>query len=90
MKVIGAGFGRTGATSLKVALEELRFDPRYHVRGPFDNPEHVHQKRSEPPTWQLTVVDPSPLKTVSPKLAGLLRGELVVASGLIRARAEPR
>jgi Sulfotransferase domain len=41
MKVIGAGFGRTGATSLKAALEELGFDPRYHVRGPFDNPEHV-------------------------------------------------
>lgn len=27
VKVIGAGFGRTGTMSLKVALEELGFDP---------------------------------------------------------------
>ncbi len=31
MKVIGAGFGRTGTMSLKVALEELGYGPCYHM-----------------------------------------------------------
>ncbi len=30
IKVIGAGFGRTGTTSLKLALERLGFGPCYH------------------------------------------------------------
>lgn len=39
LEVIGAGFGRTGTMSLKVALEQLGFDPCYHMvecmpRGP--------------------------------------------------------
>lgn len=41
MKVIGAGFGRTGTTSLKAALEELGFDPCYHMTEVFAHPEHV-------------------------------------------------
>lgn len=31
MKVIGAGFGRTGTLSLKLALEQLGFAPCYHM-----------------------------------------------------------
>ena len=31
LKVIGAGFGRTGTTSLKSALEQLGFEPSYHM-----------------------------------------------------------
>ncbi len=31
LEVIGAGFGRTGTMSLKVALEELGFSPCYHM-----------------------------------------------------------
>lgn len=31
MKVIGAGFGRTGTLSLKLALEQVGFDPCYHM-----------------------------------------------------------
>lgn len=31
LKIIGAGFGRTGTLSLKVALEELGFGPCYHM-----------------------------------------------------------
>jgi hypothetical protein len=31
LKVIGAGFGRTGTMSLKLALEELGFGPCYHM-----------------------------------------------------------
>ncbi|MEM7348031.1 MAG: sulfotransferase family protein, partial [Chloroflexota bacterium] len=32
LKVIGAGFGRTGTTSLKLALEQLGFDQCYHMK----------------------------------------------------------
>ncbi|MGK5552505.1 sulfotransferase family protein [Actinomadura kijaniata] len=32
MKVIGAGFGRTGTSSLREALERLGFGPCYHMR----------------------------------------------------------
>ena len=31
LKVIGAGFGRTGTLSLKFALERLGFDKCYHM-----------------------------------------------------------
>ena len=41
MKVIGAGFGRKGTTSLKAALEELGFGPSYTLGEVFRNPEHV-------------------------------------------------
>jgi len=39
--VIGAGFGRTGTTSLKAALEELGFGPCYHMTEVFKHPEHA-------------------------------------------------
>ena len=32
IQVIGAGFGRTGTMTLKVALEELGFGPCYHMK----------------------------------------------------------
>jgi len=41
MRVIGAGFGRTGTTSLKAALEELGFGPSYSLSEVFRNPEHA-------------------------------------------------
>ena len=41
MRVIGAGFGRTGTTSLKAALQELGFGPSYTLSEVFRNPEHV-------------------------------------------------
>ncbi len=41
MKLIGAGFGRTGTMSLKAALEELGFGPCYHMTELFDKPDHV-------------------------------------------------
>ena len=55
MKVIGAGFGRTGTTSLKAALERLGFDPCYHMTEVFAHPEHadfwVAAWRGEPVDW---------------------------------------
>lgn len=40
LKVIGAGFGRTGTLSLKAALEQLGFGPCYHMMEVFRNPGH--------------------------------------------------
>lgn len=45
LKVIGAGFGRTGTASLKAALEDLGFDKCYHMTEVFPHPEHA-------PVWQ--------------------------------------
>ena len=41
MRGVGAGFGRTGTTSLKAALKELGFGPSYSLSEIFRNPEHV-------------------------------------------------
>jgi hypothetical protein len=41
LSVIGAGFGRTGTMSLKVALEQLGFGPCYHMVEVFKQPESV-------------------------------------------------
>ena len=41
LEVIGAGFGRTGTLSLKLALERLGFVKCYHMTEVFEHPEHV-------------------------------------------------
>jgi len=41
LKVIGAGFGRTGTRSLKTALEELGFGRCYHMEEVMMNPSHL-------------------------------------------------
>src|ERR1700687_6131658 len=41
LKVVGAGFGRTGTLSLKTALEKLGFGPCYHMAEVFPRPDHV-------------------------------------------------
>jgi len=54
VKVIGAGFGRTGTMSLKAALETLGFDPCYHMTEVFAHPEHTGSGsawRREPADW---------------------------------------
>ncbi len=40
LKIIGAGFGRTGTLSLKLALEELGLGPCYHMTETIAHPEH--------------------------------------------------
>jgi hypothetical protein len=55
LKVIGAGFGRTGTLSLKHALEELGFGPCYHMSELFEKP-HVDEQwdaivSGEPADW---------------------------------------
>lgn len=43
VKVIGAGFGRTGTASLKAALELLGYSPCYHMSVVIDQPFRVRQ-----------------------------------------------
>lgn len=43
MKVIGAGFGRTGTASLKAALEQLGVGPCYHMSTVIAEPYRVRQ-----------------------------------------------
>src|SRR5204863_9086745 len=51
LKVIGAGFGRTGTMSLKLALEQLGFGPCYHMVEVFKNP-------TAPDSWYEAAQDP--------------------------------
>lgn len=48
MKVIGAGFGRTGTMSLKGALEQIGFGPSFHMIDVARQPELL-------PQWQAAV-----------------------------------
>ncbi|MGZ3460683.1 MAG: sulfotransferase, partial [Archangium sp.] len=41
MKLIGAGFGRTGTSSLQAALQDLGLNPCYHMREVMRQPEHL-------------------------------------------------
>ena len=56
MNIIGAGFGRTGTTSLKAALETLEFGPAYHMTEVFTHPRHVRfweaARRGERVDWE--------------------------------------
>jgi len=54
VKVIGAGYGRTGTASLKAALEELGFGPCYHMSELFEHPEHADFWKA---AWRGEVVD---------------------------------
>ncbi|HEX3809157.1 MAG TPA: sulfotransferase [Rhizomicrobium sp.] len=55
LKVIGAGFGRTGTMSLKLALEQLGFVPCYHMMEVFSHPGHAERweaiARGAPADW---------------------------------------
>jgi hypothetical protein len=41
LKVIGAGFGRTGTMSVRHALEELGYGPCYHMKVALTRPWHI-------------------------------------------------
>ena len=55
LKIIGAGFGRTGTLSLKDALEMLGFGPCYHMKETRANPDHpalwARAVAGEPVDW---------------------------------------
>src|SRR5688572_19535710 len=55
LRIVGAGVGRTGTHSLKIALEQLLGGPCYHMVEVFNHPEHVAVWRAamldEPVDW---------------------------------------
>ena len=55
LKVVGAGLGRTGTFSLKLALERLLGEPCYHMAEVWSHPEHIplwHKAfKGERPDW---------------------------------------
>ena len=55
LRVVGAGLGRTGTNSLKVALERLLGAPCYHMMEVFTHPEHIPAwraaARGQMPDW---------------------------------------
>lgn len=60
LEVISAGFGRTGTTSLKAALEKLGFGRCYHMMEVFRRPEHVPLwlavNQGKPAEWEALFV----------------------------------
>jgi hypothetical protein len=56
LRVVGAGLGRTGTLSLKLALEKLLGAPCYHMMEVFAHPEHIAAwhaaARGEPVDWR--------------------------------------
>ncbi len=61
LRVVGAGLGRTGTNSLKVALERLLGAPCYHMMEVFQHPDHVPlwraAARGEMPDWNALFAD---------------------------------
>jgi len=61
LSVIGAGFGRTGTLSLKLALEELGLGPCHHMEEVMAHPEQIpvwHAAgRGEPVDWDALLRD---------------------------------
>ncbi|GAA3821075.1 sulfotransferase family protein [Sphaerisporangium flaviroseum] len=55
MRVIGAGFGRTGTLSLKTALERLGFGPCHHMTQVIERPGQIRRwldvARGRPADW---------------------------------------
>ncbi len=55
LRIIGAGFGRTGTLSLKRALDDLGFGPTYHMEEVFRHPSHISRwlehARGAPADW---------------------------------------
>lgn len=48
MRIVGAGLGRTGTHSLKLALEQLLGQPCYHMSEVFQHLDHI-------PTWHAAI-----------------------------------
>jgi hypothetical protein len=65
LQVIGAGFGRTGTTSLRAALVQLGFDPCDHMDENFERPERFvpwgeafqRKQAGEPIDWRPLLSD---------------------------------
>ena len=56
LSVIGAGLGRTGTKSLKLALEQVGFGPCFHMAEFFTSERGEALKA----TWERVAFDPAP------------------------------
>lgn len=88
-RVIGAGCGRTGTASVKLALERLLGAPCYHMMEVFQHPEHVplwHRAAlDDPPDWHAMLAGYAaavdwPASAFWPELARSWPGALVLLS----------
>ncbi len=56
MRIIGAGFGRTGTLSLKTALERLGYGPCHHMKEVIERPEQIRRwlalAEGRPVSWE--------------------------------------
>lgn len=57
LAVIGAGFGRTGTVSLRMALKQLGYGPTYHMYEVIEHPEHA-------PLWVQALEKPALLNDI--------------------------
>ena len=57
LEIVGAGFGRTGTQSLKIALDRLGVGPCYHMMEVFGKVDHVamwaEAARGDEPQWDV-------------------------------------
>lgn len=60
IRVIGAGFGRTGTTSLEAALKELGFGPCYSMKDSLRSPDHIEAwdaaSHGKPVDWRTLLI----------------------------------
>ena len=61
LRLVGAGLGRTGTTSLKLALEQLLDAPCYHMSEVFGRPDMaemwLHAVQGDLPDWDVVFAD---------------------------------
>lgn len=61
LRVVGAGLGRTGTHSLKIALEQVLGGPCYHMMETFEHPDDIpvwHAAvNGDPPDWSEFLAD---------------------------------
>jgi len=61
LRVVGAGLGRTGTHSLKLALEQLLGGPCYHMSETFGRPDDIPvwhaAANGQMPDWRTFLVD---------------------------------
>lgn len=89
LRVIGAGVGRTGTMSLKLALERLLGAPCYHMVEVFEHPAHFPHwtaaARGEPVDWQALLAGYAaavdwPASALWPELAAAFPGAMILLS----------
>jgi hypothetical protein len=89
LRVVGAGLGRTGTHSLKLALEQLLGGPCYHMIEVLQHPDHIEVWQraidGDPPRWDEFFADYAaavdwPVAAFWAELSGAFPGAIVLLS----------